>query len=173
MSPLPYEAYSDILESMAQRGAQYGYRTRTLMNTDDTWAGTWATDSLYALVFATQNPEMPVPTIDVIAGSVYRAKPDAALFQALCTSTGQIRHGGPWARVNDDGASYGWRTQISGALISEEGTRDAFSYVLSLIDNFGDVCNGLADAYMPRSGGTRILDGDPNAWPALLSGMME
>ena len=111
--------------------------------------------------------------IDVHAGAAYGANRDGRLFEKLATATWRSDYGGPWARVNPNGTvAYGWRSRLPSELICDENRNDGFAFVLGMIDAFGAVGNTLASELIPEYGGRECREADPNAWPALLSGIL-
>jgi hypothetical protein len=111
--------------------------------------------------------------VEVCAGGAYGVQPHGGLFQVLATSAGAYDLGGPWARIINDGTvSYGWRSRLPSELFVEENKGDWIGLVVEMVDVFGQAAAGLASDLIPRFGGTRCFDQDPEAWPGLLAGIL-
>jgi hypothetical protein len=163
----------DTLTSLASEGPKYGYETTTQIDDDSTWLGTWANDGLYALVLASEaTASLDRRLIDVHAGAAFAMETSGELFKALSTATWRFDFGGPWARVRPDGVAFGWRSRLPSELIGHANLSDAFGCVLGMIDAFGEACNVLAAELVPQFGGRLCRSNDPEAWPALLSGVL-
>jgi len=173
MAGLPYPRLREVLMSLASDAPADQYRTSTVIDSDDCWLGVWANDGLYVLVQASvAEPALNRTLLDVHAGGAYGMNPRGELFQALATSSWRFDYGGPWARVRNDGAAFGWRSRLPSELFSEGNLSDAFGFVLGMVDAFGQACTVLADELIPQYGGKVCRDFDPNSWPALLSGLL-
>jgi hypothetical protein len=171
---LSYKSINAVLSMLALGGDSNGYRVTTVIDADDCWLATWANDGLYAIVQASQyDKEHDKTLIEVCAGGGYGAQPHVDLFQTIATSAGAHDFGGPWARVMNDGTvAYGWRNRLPSELFTEENKGDSFSFVLAMVDDFGQAAAELAAQLVPRHGGSRCSDVDPQAWPGLLAGIL-
>jgi hypothetical protein len=169
-----YSRIRETLTSLAGAGERYGYAIQQFMDTDDTWLATWANDRLYVIVQAAETASQPVRTlVDVHAGGAYGASPAPGLFQSLATATWRYDFGGPWARVLDDqSVAYGWRSRLPSDLFGEGDNRDAFGFVVAMIDEFGAVAGNLADELIPLYGGRASRANDPSAFGALIAGVL-
>lgn len=173
MSALSYHEIKETLNLLAEGGPKHGYRVVKVAEDDSTWLSTWATDDIYVAVLASPFQDIGATLIDVHAGGAYGARSDGGLFQALAVSSGRWDFGGPWARVGPDATvAYGWRLRLPGLLLTHETRSDAFKMLLDFVDGFGGCASALANELIPEFGGKDIADKDPNAWPALLSGLI-
>lgn len=173
MAGVPYSRLREVLTLLASGAPRDQYRVSTAIDSEDCWLGVWANDGVYVLVqAAVAEPALNRSLIDVHAGAAYGMQPSRELFQTLATASWRFDYGGPWSRVRQDGTAFGWRSRLPSELFSEGNLSDAFGFVLGMVDAFGQACNVLADELIPRFGGTRCRDYDPNSWPALLSGML-
>lgn len=174
MGGLPYQRFREMLRLLAEGGGKHGYHVTTVIDSDDSWLGTWANDDLYVIVTATIIEESPDQTLlDVHAGGGYGAEAHGGLFQVLATATWRYDYGGPWARIGPDGkAAYGWRSRLPSVLFNETNIKEAFSYVLGQVDAFGTTAGTLASEFIPIYGGRRCHHEDPYSWPPLLSGLL-
>lgn len=173
MGGLPFDTFRSTLNALAE-GAPSEYRVVTVMDESDTWLGTWATDNSYVLVMASlANQGLNRTLIDVHAGAAYGAETKGGLFHALGTASWRFDFGGPWARTHQNGTTaYGWRSRLPSELFCQQNMQDAFGFVLGMVDSFGIASATLAEELIPKYGGRRCFDHDPNAWPALLSGVL-
>ena len=174
MAGLSYERIRGTLNSIAEGGHRHAYSTQIVINTEDTWLGTWANDQLYVVVQASlASPELGRTLIDVHAGGAYGAAPAQGLFQSLCTATWRFDYGGPWARnMPGNTVTYGWRSRLPSELFGESNLSDAFGFVLGMIDTFGIAAGTLANELIPFYGGYLSRADDPNAFSALLAGLL-
>jgi hypothetical protein len=174
MAGLSYERIRHTLNSIAEGGHRYGYSTQHVIDAEDAWLGTWANDHLYVMVQASlASAELGRTLIDVHAGGAYGAVPTQGLFQSLCTATWRFDYGGPWARnMPGDTVTYGWRSRLPSELFSESNLNDAFGFVLGMIDAFGRAAGTLANELSPPYGGYPSRADDPNAFKALLAGLL-
>jgi hypothetical protein len=175
MAGISYNRIREALDSIAGSGQRYGYSVQRVIDAEDTWLSTWSNDQVCVMVQAAlAQPELDGRTlIDVHAGGAYAAAPAQGLFQGLCTATWRFDYGGPWAR-NMPGATvaYGWRSRLPSELFGESNHDDAFGFVLGMIDAFGMAAGTLAGELIPLYGGHPIRAGDPEAFRALLAGLL-
>lgn len=173
MGGLGYLQFREVLASLADGGRAYNYRTEVVINSDDCWLSTWANDNLYVIVQASvADAALNRTLLDVHAGGAYGMQPDGEVFYSLATASWRFDYGGPWARVHEGGVAFGWRSRLPSELFGEANLSDAFGFVLGMVDAFGQAAAVLSEELIPRFGGFRCLDRDPNAWPALLGGLL-
>jgi hypothetical protein len=171
MAGLAFASMRETLNLLADGGQ--AYEVTKVIDEDDTWLATFANESLYVLVQASlAHPQLNRSLIDVHAGGAYGMRPDGMLFEAIATSTWRFDYGGPWARIRDDGAAFGWRSRLPSELFCDANRSEAFGFVLGMVDVFGSAAEVLAEELIPRFGGRRIRVDDPQAWPPLLSGLL-
>ena len=71
----------------------YGYTTNVVIDSDDTWLGTWSNDDIRGLVEAAKaDPSLDGRTlIDIHAGGAYDALPAEGLYEALASADLALR----------------------------------------------------------------------------------
>jgi len=169
---LPFPRIRETLNLLAGEGSPY-YAIQKVIDEDDTWLATFSSESLYVIVQAAiAAPELDRSLIDVHAGGAYAMHASGELFEAISIATWRFDYGGPWARVRADGATFGWRSRLPSEMFCEANVSDAFGFVLGMVDAFGMAAGTLAEELIPRFGGKPSRSDDPQAWPALMSGLL-
>jgi hypothetical protein len=176
MAKLSYPRIRKALNDLAANEAVGGrsFSTAIAIDSDDTWLGTWSNEHMYVLVQASlADPTHNRTLIDVHACGAYGLMPDAELFETLTEATWRLDYGGSWSRRQPDGkVAFGWRARYPSELFHEENFAEAFGFLTGMIWEFGRVSLQLAEELIPRHGGFLARANDPNAWQALLSGIL-
>lgn len=176
MAKLSYEQIRQQLNDLAAERAvgRQPFETKVYIESDDTWLGTWSHPQMYVLVQASlADPANNRTLIDVHAGGAYGLTPQAGLFETLSEATWRLDYGGAWSRRQaEKGVAFGWRSRYPSELLHRENCEEAFGFLMGMIWEFGRTAGQLADELIPRYGGRRCLDGDPDSWKALLSGVL-
>ena len=175
MSKLTYAQIRQTLNGIAADKCigQRSFETSVAIDSDDCWLGTWWNDRMYVLVQASlADPALNRTLIDVHAGAAYGLTPSADLFEML-TGSFRIDYGGPWSRRLPDGkVAFGWRARYPSEFFHEENHADAFGFLMGMIWEFGRMGVELADEFIPRFGGFPCRGNDPDAFKALLAGIV-
>ncbi|MCA0323727.1 MAG: hypothetical protein LCH60_14415 [Actinobacteria bacterium] len=171
MAGLAYDRIRSMMNAIVHYAPDGEYEIRTMIDESDTWLGSWANDSAYVLVAASESDRnLPRTMMDVHAGGAYAMTPLPVLFQTLTAASWRFDFGGPWARKLPNGAAFGWRTRIPSDFFIESTLSDAGAFLTGMVDQFAAVCNVLADELLPLTGGMKIRAADPDAWPPLIRG---
>jgi hypothetical protein len=148
--------------------------TSVVIDSDDTWLGTWSNEHMYVLVQASlADPGHGRTLVDVHACGAYGLMPKPELFETLSEATWRLDYGGPWSRrLPDHRVTFGWRARYPSELFHEENFSESFGFLTGMIWEFGRVSFQLAEELLPLYGGVMCRAGDPDAWKALISGLL-
>ena len=178
MAGLEFSALRETIQSIAQYGNEYS--VDVVIDEVGTYFTTFATQDLYAIVSVTDSNFPGRSLIDVHAGAAYEVQATPEVLDLLATSSWRYDFGGLWCRTASPGnatpvpgtLNFGWRSRLPSELFAEGNRSDSFGFLLGMVDSFGAACSQLAVAVGPFGGGKPIRAGDPQAWPALLGGML-
>jgi hypothetical protein len=116
----------------------------------------------------------------VHAGGAYGVSHNPEVLEHLATSSWRFDYGGLWCRTYSEATTtptpgtlnFGWRSRLPSELFTDANRSDAFGFLLGMVDTFGQASSILAAEVAPIGGGQRMRADDPQAWPALLGGML-
>jgi hypothetical protein len=176
MPGLSFSALRESIEMVSKETDEYS--VTTVIDEEDAYFTTFANPKLYAIVSISAVPGRCL--IDVHAGGAYGVSHTPEVLELLATSSWRFDYGGLWCRTYSEGTTtptpgtlnFGWRSRLPSELFSEGNRSDAFGFLFGMVEMFGAASSTLAEAVAPIGGGRPIRVDDPQAWPALLGGML-